>query len=189
VLALITAVWAVGNLAGDSLPTRFYANSIIFEFAAGCVIAHALRLKSVEAFVRATPMWPIALLGFAILLTVPAFVPTEAPQLFRYGLASMLVVFAAAAQDRYRKPIRETFVTKLGDASYSAYLLHKIVLVIVYTVVVAALGESLAAAFAVTMITVAATIVISLLSMKYFEKPTAALVRNLVRRRAPAAGH
>ena len=43
--------------------------------------------------------------------------------------------------------------------------------------------------FHVLAATLVATAVISTLSMKYFEKPTAALVRNLVRRPRQVAGH
>ena len=43
VIALISLVWLTANLSGDSLIAHVYANPILFEFAAGCVLAHALR--------------------------------------------------------------------------------------------------------------------------------------------------
>ncbi len=189
ILTLITLVWTVANLAGDSVFARFYAKPIIFEFAAGCIIAYALRLPSVIAFVRATPMWPFALAGFAALAVLPSVTSMDTPTLFKYGFPAMFIVFAAAAQDLYRAPARESFVTRLGDASYSAYLLHPIVIVSAAQVTLLTLGESPVAEAAILIGTLLTTAVISTLSMKYFEKPTAALVRNLVRRPRPVAGH
>lgn len=195
IMGLITLVWVSAclvveaNPAGADIIARFYANPILFEFAAGCLIAYALRLPAVAAFVRATPMWPIALAGAASFAILPSLIPIETPTIARYGLPAVLLVFATAAQDLYRKPARETLITRLGDASYSAYLLHPIVIVFVAEAAVLAFGQTLATDFIVIAATLAATAVISVLSMKHFEKPTASFVRNLLRRKRPATGH
>jgi len=189
ILSLITLVWAIASLSGDGVFARFYANPILFEFAAGCAIAYAMRLPAVVAFARATPMWPMALAGFAALLILPLVAGKDVPTLFKYGVPAMFIVFAAVAQDLYRTPARETLITRLGDASYSAYLLHPIVIVIMAQAMLLIIGEGPMAEAGILIGTLAATAVISTLSMKYFEKPTAAMVRNLVRRPRPAAGH
>jgi exopolysaccharide production protein ExoZ len=188
ILALITLVWVIAMIGGDSVFTRFYANPIIFEFAAGCSIAYALRAPAVIAFVRATPMWPLALAGFAALVILPSFIGEDVATFFKYGIPAMFIVFAAAAQDLYRAPAATSMVTRLGDASYSAYLLHPIVIAIVAQVVLLVAGDGPLAEGLILAATLVATAVISTLSMKYFEKPTAALVRNLVRRPRKVAG-
>lgn len=192
VTALITVVWliaTIANMASTTVPATFYAQPIIFEFAAGCMIAHALRVPRVIAFVRATPMWPIALAGATALLILPLFVTSATPTLFKYGAPATLIVFAAAAQDLYRAPARTTFLTRLGDASYSAYLLHPIVIVLVSQLALLTVGTGLLAEGVIIVGTFGVTAIVSLLSMRYFEKPTAAYIRNRMRPKQASHGH
>lgn len=194
VISLITLVWLIATLAqatnfGGGAIADFYAHPIIFEFAAGCIIAHALRMPSVIAFVRSTPMWPIALAGFAAFLLLPALAPAGTSSVLRYGAPAVLVVFAAAAQDLHRAPARESFVTRLGDASYSAYLLHPIVIALMGQAALLTLGTGLLVEGVILIATMVATATVSLYSMKYFEKPTAAYLRNRLRPQRSLAGH
>lgn len=189
VLVLITAVWATANLVGDGVLASFYSRPIIFEFAAGCAIAYALRMPSVAAFARVTRMWPFALVAAAGFAILPGLVPLGTPSIVRYGLPAVLLVFAAAAQDLYRTPARETLVTRLGDASYSAYLLHPIIIVIAAEITVLTIGGGPLAEAFILLGTLLATAIISVISMRAFEKPAAAFLRGLVRRPAAAAGH
>lgn len=177
VVALISLVWLTANLSGDALMAHFYANPILFEFAAGCVLAHALRSASIIAWVRANPVWPFALAGLAGFAIFPAIIPLGQPSILRYGLPAFLLVFAAAAQDLYRTRAPETVLTQLGDASYSAYLLHPIIIMIVAQVVTAVLGTSIAAELILMSVVLATTAIVSIASMRYFEKPTAASIR------------
>jgi exopolysaccharide production protein ExoZ len=187
-VVLITLVWALASLSGDGLVARFYANPILFEFAAGCLLAYALRTDWLAAFVRRTPMWPFALLGLAGFALLPAIIPLGQPSILRYVAPAFLLVFAAAAQDLYRRPAIETLATRLGDASYSAYVLHPIIIVIVAQVVIASLGEGLAAELVLMAAVLVATALVSLLSMRVFEKPAAAWLRGLAGRLRPVGG-
>ncbi len=156
VVVLIALVWLAANLSGTGVIAHFYANPILFEFAAGCVLTIALRNASVIAWVSANPVWPFALAGLAGLAILPAAIPLGQPSIPRYGLPAFLLVFAATAQDLHCTRAPETVFTQLGDASYSAYPLHPIVIVIVAQVVLVA------------------TAIVSLTSMRIFEKPSAA---------------
>lgn len=177
VIVLISLVWLTANLSGESVIAHVYANPILFEFAAGCVLAHALRHESVINWVRANPVWPFALAGAVGFAILPAIIPLGQPSIVRYGLPAFLLVFAAAAQDLYRTRAPETVLTQLGDASYSAYLLHPIIIVIASQVVLAVLGTSIVAELILMGIVLAATAFVSIASMRVFEKPTAAWIR------------
>lgn len=187
VVALITGLWALANVSGDGLIARFYANPILFEFAAGCLLACALRTERLAGFVRKTPMWPFALLGVAAFAILPAIIPLGQPSIVRYGLPAFLLVFAAAAQDMYRARARETLVTRLGDASYSAYLLHPIIIVCAAQVIIVTLGSGLLAELVLMAVAVSATALVSLVSMRVFERPAAAWFRGLAGRFRPIA--
>lgn len=190
VVALISLVWLAANLAVTNLPDQslianFYSNPILFEFAAGCVLAHALRHPAVIAWVRANSVWPFALAGLAGFATLPAIIPLGQPSILRYGLPAFLLVFAAAAQDLYRARAPETVPTRLGDASYSAYLLHPIIIVIASQVVLTVLGTSIAAELILMAIVLGATAIASITSMRFFEKPTAEWIRAVAGRVVP----
>lgn len=187
VVSLITLVWLTANVAGPGVIASFYAKPILFEFAAGCILAHALRTEAVATFARTTPMWPFALAGLAGLALLPAIIPIGQPSILRYGLPAFLLVFAAAAQDLYRQPAPASLGTRLGDASYSAYLLHPIVIVVISQITVMTLGAGIVAELILMIAVLLATGFVSLASMKLFEKPTAAWLRGLAGRLRPAA--
>lgn len=194
IIALITFVWMLANAAlstnidGDGVLAHFYAEPILFEFAAGCILAHVLRLPAVAAFVRSTPMWPFALAGAAGLAILPALMPLDTPSILRYGAPVTLLVFAAAGQDLYREPARQSLLTRLGDASYSAYLLHPVVMVLVVQATLT-LPDNAVTSIIVTGTTLALTIAVSLLSLKYFERPATTFTRKLLGARRPSPGH
>ncbi|HEV7693009.1 MAG TPA: acyltransferase [Hyphomonadaceae bacterium] len=179
VVSLITVVFFAATFAGPSVVHEFYGNPIVFEFAAGCIIAYALRLKAVANFVRKTPMWPLAIGAVALLLLDVTFEPMSWGSAYRIGIPSVALVFAAAAQDMHRTRAPASLMTRLGDASYSAYLLHPIVIVAAVVVFDHLLGDGLANGIAVLVATLVVTAIISLYSLRFFEKPTAKFVRGL----------
>lgn len=180
VVVLIALVWLVANLSGPGLIASFYARPITFEFAAGCILAHAMRRPEMAVFVRATPMWPFALAGAAGFAILPALIPLGQPSLFRYGLPALLLVFAAVAQDLYRTPARETLLTRLGDASYSAYLLHPIIIVCLAQALTVLPGTSMLAELILLPAALGLTAVVSIVSLRRFERPAAAVVRRVL---------
>lgn len=187
VLSLMTSIWALCQFGGDNRFARFYGDAVVFEFAIGCLIAYALRLPQVANFARATPMWPIALIA-AIALIVVTFTLPQTAFRPRNILPIGMLVFAAAAQDMYRKPARETFITKLGDASYSAYLAHTIVMLLVHMVFILVWKDEIRLnMWSFLAVVTVLTAAVSLVLVRTFERPSATFVRNLFRRRASAS--
>lgn len=178
-IGCIGLVWLAGISAGGVGIAQFYGNSLIFEFVAGAAIAHLLRLRSVSTFVQRTPMWPFTLIALGAFLVIPLIAPLDTSQLFRERIPAMLLVFAIAGQDMYRKSARQGLFARLGDASYSAYLLHPIVIMFVGLGIDAVMPDGAVAAAVFTVGTLLVTALISLVSMKYFERPTARYLRHL----------
>ena len=103
----------------------FYTDPIILEFAAGLLIAKAWT-SGVTVPVKAASF--VTLLGFALLL---AGSETTLPRIVAAGIPAFLIVAGAVfSESRYKLKPSRTLVL-LGDASYSIYLSHVIVLPVV----------------------------------------------------------
>ena len=103
----------------------FYTDPIILEFAAGLLIAKAWT-SGVTVPVKAASF--VMLLGFALLL---AGSETTLPRIVAAGIPAFLIVAGAVfSESRYQLKPSRTLVL-LGDASYSIYLSHVIVLPVV----------------------------------------------------------
>jgi exopolysaccharide production protein ExoZ len=103
----------------------FYTDQIILEFAAGLILAHLwLRGVRIPSAVAATTM----LVGF-VLISLGA--PSTLPRLIGAGIPAVMIVAGAVWSDRAaaRRPV--SALVELGDASYSTYLCHGIVIAVI----------------------------------------------------------
>ena len=124
-LALLGGLVALGAAMPLSGILAFYTDPIILEFAAGLLIAKAWT-SGVTVPVKAASF--VMLLGFALLL---AGSETTLPRIVAAGIPAFLIVAGAVfSESRYRLKPSRTLVL-LGDASYSIYLSHVIVLPVV----------------------------------------------------------
>jgi peptidoglycan/LPS O-acetylase OafA/YrhL len=130
VLRVVAPVLLLAVLLGAIPPSRdthlvpFYENSMVIEFLFGILLAKALhRVRRIA--------WPVAaamvLLGFATLLfwADPNF------SLFRgelWGVPALAVVCGAVALEGRIGLRAPAWLLELGDASYSIYLTHGLVL-------------------------------------------------------------
>jgi len=176
--------------AGDSVYGRFYGDTVMFDFAAGALLAHFVNWKPVTAFIQRTSMLALALvaglLWFVIEFTVPYSVPTQ----WRYWIPAMMIMFAAVGQDLHRKPTPKSFLTYLGDAGYSTYLLHLFILMVVCPLWFRFMRTGLTASIMLLPVMLVASVVVSVISYEVFEKPTnsglRAFFKKLIRRKSRA---
>ncbi|MBK8840165.1 MAG: acyltransferase [Hyphomonadaceae bacterium] len=189
VIAFLAAIWVLCQFGGANRFAQHYGNAIVFEFAVGCIVACVLRLPAVAAFARATPMWPIAVAALAAVAVAP-FVFQDFALRLRTILPFGVLVFAAAAQDLYRTPARETLVTRLGDASYSAYLAHTVIMALIgMGVGVLTKGAMELQFWPFLGMVCVSTAVLSLILAQVFERPSASFVRKLFNRPPKIAAH
>lgn len=174
--------------AGDTFYGRFYGDTVMFDFAAGALLAHFVNWQPVTAFIKRTSMLSFALVAgiiwFLIEFTVPYSVPTQ----WRYWIPAMMIMFAAVGQDLHRKPTPKSFLTYLGDAGYSTYLLHLLVLTVVGPVWVRFLGTDLLASILLLPAMLLIMVAVSVASYELFEKPTnsglRAIFKKLIRNKS-----
>ena len=126
VLTPLIALVALGAIPHS--PTSligFYSNSILLEFGMGVTLAWFVNSPAVDRLPR--------FVGVAMLLACPlafalaALLP-DAPRALAWGVPAALFVSGCVFNERARGTPRIPFLQLLGDASYSIYLSHVIIL-------------------------------------------------------------
>jgi exopolysaccharide production protein ExoZ len=124
-LALLAGLAAIGLAIPLDGIAAFYTDPIILEFAAGLLIAKAWT-SGVTVPVRAALV--VTLIGLGLLV---AGSEMTLPRIIGAGIPAALIVGGAVfSESRYKRNPSSTLVL-LGDASYSIYLSHVIVLPVV----------------------------------------------------------
>jgi len=189
-LVFMAAIFLIGLLAPKGSFASFYANPIILEFAFGIAIAAIVRQERLSALAGRIP--PVALivagvagLGLSTLVTVNDWVRP-----FFWGIPCALVVLGVVRLDLAKPRAEAGLLGALGDASYSAYLLHPFVVALLGGFAFKALGGGYLAAILVVVLTLAITAGVSTLSYNLIEIPARNLVRSVQRsfgRKLPSA--
>ncbi len=101
--------------------TAFYSTPLIYEFAMGLVLAHLWK-----AGVLRGPAWQfagLAVLGVVLLLRAPTLDNTR---VIDCGVPAFLLVAGCIGCERYFQRLR--VLERMGDHSYSVYLIHPLIL-------------------------------------------------------------
>jgi exopolysaccharide production protein ExoZ len=187
---VLTAFLAL--LAGIGLavePTQvqlaFWTQSIILEFAFGCLLALAY-LRGLR--IGATPALLLASAGLAGLVQWPVPVEWQLPDALRWGIPALMIVAAAAlhpgAGSKGNVSSRlPNLAVLLGNVSYSLYLVHPFVLRPLRNLWTQLIGNALPLTAYVAAATIAACLA-ALLLYRYVEQP---LLRAMRGRRADQA--
>ena len=128
IYAVITIVF--GDLKG---PLSFYFSPLIIEFFFGILIYFIFKLTLFK--IRG----PLFMLLGLILFTISGYLTNHDFILFRtdlnrvalFGLPSFLIILGAVAYDIKKDVKMYNFLLSIGDASYSLYLIHLPIVVIV----------------------------------------------------------
>ena len=133
----LLAFWGIAWLIADrhavfdgQQPLRYGLTGLGIEFLGGALLAHAYDRKFL-LFTTPTITLPIcvtvAITGVAIGSTSPYFDRVEIMRAFTFGLMglSAVVIALTLEQTRFSPP---SWLVRIGDASYSLYLLHTFLL-------------------------------------------------------------
>ncbi len=127
-LLIVLAVWQVGSVAvaalmpGPNLFVQFYGSSMVLDFGFGVGLAVAFMHDRV---LPAALAWVLIPAGF-LQLSLAGFI--DAPHWVANGLPALAIVAGAVALERRYGMRRLWPLLLVGDASYSLYLSHGIVL-------------------------------------------------------------
>jgi exopolysaccharide production protein ExoZ len=131
---LASTLFVFGSDLG--LYAKFYTNPIILEFVFGCVLGYGfyrtrdIGLKNHSVFLA------LILLGFGVIAVAQAatiYLGTakELAGFTRplvWGVAGLLIVSGAVFLERSGRIVRADWLISLGNASYSIYLIHELIL-------------------------------------------------------------
>jgi exopolysaccharide production protein ExoZ len=162
--ALLSAVALARMLVLQSAPLLVWTDPIILEFLFGALIAVLYRLG-------ATLPNPVRLFVVtAGIVTIWQFHAPELPSHYRWAQwgipAAMIVSAFVLGTHRWTESWLGCAAKNLGDASYSLYLLHGVVLILA-----AALANRFHAVLIFLLLGYLAAVALSLLSYRYFERP------------------
>jgi exopolysaccharide production protein ExoZ len=154
----------------------FIFSKFNLEFAGGCIIAYLVRKRAVRAS-QAVAALTLGLGTFILSWVLFYRSGSENPSIF-FGAPYALIVLGAAALDLRRSVRVPWMLTRLGDATYSIYLTHFILLIGLLTVSKRlALVSVLGYPAAITMMLIA-TLLTGYLVYAVLEKPLLAGLRN-----------
>ncbi|MER8526867.1 acyltransferase [Mesorhizobium sp. M0814] len=167
VFAIAVAARIVFKPAADTV-LFFYTTPILFEFLAGMALGHLVRgLTRLPVFLGASAI------VFAIMSVLVMVLGFNLPRTLAQGIPALILVAACISLESYFRLFAPRVLAILGDASYSLYLTHPIVLLATAPVVASAnLSPWLAGVVIVT-----ACIAVCLASYSFIEKPLLAISR------------
>jgi exopolysaccharide production protein ExoZ len=184
-LSLLTATGYAMNFVGFSIGAAdFYFRSIILEFAFGMIIASMfLRGK----FQSIGHRWGTALIigGFLALIALDRFY-SDSTRAVVYGLPSSCIMIGALIAGNRTRILNSNLLQKIGDASYSIYLVHPFGIAIIRSLwkKTALPMESIPSFALFILLAFALAIVLGTISYRLIEKPSLAFLRKRIARLA-----
>jgi exopolysaccharide production protein ExoZ len=122
IAALLVTLFALGTTLRHSIPGEFFGDPIIFEFLFGAALGATLRIGK---FDPSRPYGWIA--GGLILLATSAFLPAGmVPRPISWGIPALLIFVGFFALEKTVS--WPNWLKLIGDASYSIYLVHILVI-------------------------------------------------------------
>ncbi|MDR6290865.1 peptidoglycan/LPS O-acetylase OafA/YrhL [Inquilinus ginsengisoli] len=127
---IFAVLFAIGLMSDEaSLMRWFFGNTIVFTFVGGMVLYLIFRTWG-----RPGPMLSMVAFGTAIVILAPmvgVWNPSREARFLLWGIPSMLIVYAALGLP-LMKQAAARFLEAVGDASYSLYLCHSLVITAVF---------------------------------------------------------
>jgi peptidoglycan/LPS O-acetylase OafA/YrhL len=174
-LSLVAAGLAL--TPGPSHPVATVLTSpLLFEFLYGCWIGSLFLTGRV-----AGPSWAALCVGTGLTgITLAFFLPLQAYRPFSWGIPSALLVYGLLCLERAKRLRFPQFLVRLGDASYSLYLVHWFVLPPVGRAWAKSGLGSHAAGDVLVLLGIAASVAAALVVYRYLEDPLIRGARRLL---------
>lgn len=163
----------------DAIAARTYTSPLLLEFAAGIWLAAAYRHSGLRPRSIALIVLVVAMFGTVVAL---AGSQSEALRLLLGGTLATFIVAFAVRLEQVRGIVRSRVLVELGNASYSIYLAHYLIAVLV-SVVVQKTGMNPRGP-APYFLSVFITILGGVLIYQFIERPLLAAMRHVLNHRS-----
>lgn len=179
-IGLLLAVLFGARFLPNETYRQFYGDPILLELAMGCALGMILKRPAVARWAAHTSMIPFALIGIAGLTAATLLDYDGFLKALTFAPAGAFLVFACAAQDLYRKPLKLGILNEGGKISYGVYLIHPLLLPVLAVVIFPALGHGWPAIILLTGSLLILTVILARISLDYFELPVNRWLRHLL---------
>jgi exopolysaccharide production protein ExoZ len=193
-LLVVLAGWAA---APDSVALRFWSQPIVLEFGLGALIAWAWlgptrRIGAPAALLLGAGALALVLvdpLGLAVKV-VGASTPNGLTRLVAWGLPAAAVLMAAVFYEKGRQidTRRWSFLVRLGDCSYSLYLMHPFALIAISKGWMALQMQRFFGWEFLALACLAGSVGLALVSYRWIEKPATRWLQGRGTAALPKAG-
>lgn len=165
-LFVLVGLRALSDTPGTFL--KFYGDPIILEFLYGVMIAI---IVTTRATLKPIPALFIGGLSLAAIIILDIMDP-PIDRAFSIGPMAALLILSVASLELSSKVPHISFLSKIGDASYSIYLTHIFTLVLARLVYkLLALSGGLANAYIFILFCITSSTTIGYLAYRYYERP------------------
>lgn len=176
--SLLIAVIAGARFIPNETYSTFYGDPILLEFAMGCLLGLVLRRPEVGRWAARTPVWPLALTGVGGLAAATLADYDGLLEVVTFAPAGAFLVFACAAQDLYRAPLKLGILNQGGKISYGVFLIHPLLIPGLGMIALRVAGDGKESALLLLAFVLVLTTILAWLSFRYFEVPANSLLRR-----------
>ncbi|OXJ10936.1 acyltransferase family protein [Burkholderia sp. HI2500] len=185
-LALLCAYVAAGGPASEVV--AHLGQPFVLEFGLGVLACRLLETGIAGSLPRVAWLAVAATALAAIPLAATLFgTPAGFERVFWWGVPACVLIVAAVALDRWGWTIRNATLARLGDASYSIYLLHPYVIGATNKIVGVRLDAGTGSGMAAVVATLAAVCACGYACHAWIERPMLAALKRLSWRRHASA--
>jgi peptidoglycan/LPS O-acetylase OafA/YrhL len=179
-VGLLGAIVLFGQLTADlPAPLRFWSDPILLEFAFGMGLAllyrGGVRLPTVVC--AGILLFGAGALWWSGMVLAPRIPPSNS-RVVTWGIPAMLIVAGVILRRSVGGPARRSPFGRLGDASYSIYLIHP--LVVAAIIRLWPLGLDACPMWQIMIIGGALTLALSVASFYLFERPSTRAVQKVL---------
>jgi len=176
------AIWALVELVlallfynAANVYLAFLGSPMPLEFICGALIGYAFRKKAIPSptFVLivglaiAAMLWTTSVtVGLPVLL-----MKNDIMRVIQFGLPAALIVYGAVGRELERGSKIPNWIVRLGDASYSTYLWHMPIIIVIGLIATRVKLHGVLADTLAQIITILGILAFSMLAYRFFERP------------------
>ncbi len=191
-MALLMAIQAAIVFSVTDPDSQMWTNALILEFGMGCCVAFFMQ-KQIRISATLLLLCGLAFFLRGAVLTSDMIASQHIQlhsleRMMTFGVASMLILYAALKFETGKQFIAGPRMQFLGDASYAIYLLHMTLLVVIGALFKNAMLAGVLPKYAEVLITVALSIACCIVFYSWVERPMLAWLKARIKLLQMAAG-